>query len=496
MSININILSNFNGAGFDKLTRELDRLSTPIEKVAAVSRTLAPAAIIGLTALSGMAVGAVRAAEEAQVANNRLDSVADSMGLFGANTKNVTDRLKAFADETMNKIAVDDELILSTQAQLMSFKDLAITAGTAGGAFDRATVAAFDMAAVFGGTGEDNAIKLGKALGNPVEGVTALTRVGVLFTDEQRKMIDAMVASGDVLGAQELILKELETQVGGAAEATATDSARMSIAFGEMAESIGTALIPILQIVTPAIVAFFDIVAQNSGVVAVLAGIFAGLAVAILAVNFALNANPIVKVITLIALLAAGVVLLINWLVGLYGGWEKLFSDIGAWLVGFVVGFKNALGAIGGFFATVFSTLGGIARGALNGILGFIEGYINFIISGVNGLLDLVNKVLGAGKAIGINVQIAKIPNLSIPRLAEGGIVMPQPGGVLANIAEAGQAEAVIPLDRLGSFGGQGTTNYTINVNAGVGSGATIGKAVVDAIKAYERTSGPVFQGA
>jgi hypothetical protein len=37
---------------------------------------------------------------------------------------------------------------------------------------------------------------------------------------------------------------------------------------------------------------------------------------------------------------------------------------------------------------------------------------------------------------------------------------------------------------------------YTINVEGGVGSGATIGKAIVDAIKAYERTSGPVWQGA
>jgi hypothetical protein len=67
---------------------------------------------------------------------------------------------------------------------------------------------------------------------------------------------------------------------------------------------------------------------------------------------------------------------------------------------------------------------------------------------------------------------------------------------VLANIAEGGQAEAVIPLNRLGDFSGKGGNTYNINVNAGVGSGATIGKAVVDAIKAYERTSGPVFQGA
>jgi len=50
MTININILSNFNGAGFDKLSRELQRLDTPIEKIGAVTRSLAPAAIIGLGA--------------------------------------------------------------------------------------------------------------------------------------------------------------------------------------------------------------------------------------------------------------------------------------------------------------------------------------------------------------------------------------------------------------------------------------------------------------
>jgi hypothetical protein len=497
MSININILSNFNGAGFDKLERELKRLNTPIEKLAAVSRTLAPAAQIGLIALGGMAVGALRAAEEAEVANNRLESVAESMGLFGANTKGVTDRLKAFADETMNKIAVDDELIKSTQAQLLTFKELAATADVAGGAFDRATISAFDMAAVLGGSGEENAVRLGKALQDPILGLTALRRAGVLFSDEQEKSIRTFVAAGDTLSAQNMILDELETQFGGAAEATATDSARMSIAFGEMAESIGTALIPILQIVTPAIVAFFDIIAQNSGVVTVLAGIFAALAVAILAVNFALNANPIVKVITLIAALAAGLVILINYLVNLYGGWDKLFKDIASWLVGFVAGFKDAINAIGGFFASVFAGLGGIARGALNGMLGFIEGYINFIIAGVNGLLGAINRVLGAGKAIGINVQIPTIPNLNIPRLAEGGIIMPQPGGVLANIGEGGQAEAVIPLDRLGDFtGGKAGNTYNINVSGGVGSGPGIGKAIVDAIKSYERTSGAVWQGA
>jgi hypothetical protein len=494
MSININILSNFNGAGFDKLTRELGRLSTPIEKVAAVSRTLAPAAVIGLTALTGMAVGAVRAAEEAQVADARLRNIVTSMGLFGSQTEIVTQRLFDFADATELSTAVDGDLIRSTQAKLLTFKNLALTADDVGGAMDRATLAAIDLAAAGFGEAEQNAVQLGKALQDPIKGITALARAGVTFTKQEKENIKVLVESGKVLQAQDLILQAIETQVGGTAAATATGSQKMTVAFNMMSDSIGMVLLPLVEALVPIMVGFFDLVGENSGLVAVLAGIFASLAVAILAVNFALNANPIVKVITLIAFLGAGLVVLINYLVNLYGGWDKLFKDIATWVANFVIDFRNAINAVGGFFSDVFNGLGNIAKGALNGILGFIEGYINFIINGVNGLLTLINNVLGAGKAIGINLQIPKIPTVNIPRLAEGGIIMPQPGGVLANIAEGGQAEAVIPLDRFGDFGGKGTTNYTINVNAGVGSGATIGKAVVDAIKAYERTSGPVFQ--
>jgi hypothetical protein len=496
MSININILSNFNGAGFDKLTRELGRLSTPIEKVAAVSRSLAPAAIIGLTALTGVAVGAVRAAEEAEVANNRLDSVAKSMGLFGDNTKNVTDRLKAFASETMKKIAVDDDLILSTQAQLLTFKELAATADVTGGAFDRATASAFDMAAVLGGTGEDNAIRLGKALQDPILGLTALRKAGVLFSDQQEASIKTFVAAGDTLSAQNMILDELETQFGGAAEATATDSAKMSVAFGEMAESIGKGLLPVLEMLTPIIVTFFDYIAQNSGVITVLAGIMAGLAVAILAVNFALNANPIVKIITLVALLIGALVLLADYLVNTFvGSWGDFFALVGEQWDAFVNAIAVGILAIAGFFSSVFAGLAAIVKGALNGVIGIIEGYINTVIGGINTLLGLINTVLKAGEVIGIKVQIPKISKVAIPRLAEGGIVMPRPGGVLANIAEGGQAEAVIPLDRLGQFGQKGGNVYNINVSGGMATGPDIGRSVVNAIKDFERQSGTAWRG-
>jgi phage-related protein len=494
MSININILSNFNGSGFTKLEKELKRLTTPMEKLGAVSRSLAPAAAIGLTAMAGMAVSAVRAAEEAQVANDRLDAVAKSMNLFGSQTDKVTDRLKEFAEANERSLAVDADIIKATQTKLFTFKNLAQTADEVGGAMDRATLAALDLAAAGFGEAEQNAVQLGKALQDPIKGITALARSGVTFTEQEKEKIKTLVETGKVLEAQNLILSAIETQVGGTAAATATGSAKMSLAFLAMQDALGEALMPVFEALVPLVTDFFGFVGDNIGVVTALAAVFGLLAVAILAVNFALNANPIVKVITLIAFLAAGVVVLINYLVELYGGWDKLFKDLSVWLAGFVNGFRNAIANIGSFFASVFNGIGNIAKGALNGILGFIEGYINFLISGINGLLNRINTLLRAGRTVGINVQVPTIPTLSIPRLAEGGIVMPRPGGVLANIAEGGQAEAVIPLDRLGKFGQGNQTTYNITVNGGISSGPDIGRSVVNAIRDFERQSGTAWR--
>lgn len=519
--ININILSNFNGSGFNKLEKELGRLQTPIEKVGAVSKAMAPAAAIGLTALVGMGASAIRAAEDAGVADARLSNIIDSMGLFGTETDAVTKRLQDFATETMKQTGIDDEVIKSTQAKLATFKNLATTADETGGAMDRATVAALDLAAAGFGSAETNAVQLGKALQDPVKGISALARAGVTFTESEKEKIKSLVESGDLLGAQNLILGAIETQVGGTAEATATGSQKMTTAFGEMQESIGQALLPLFEKLVPLVTGFFDWIGKNSTVVAVLAGLMGALAIGILAVNFALNANPIVKVITLIAALAAGVVLLIDWLVGLYGGWDKLFKDLGKWLSevgkffktiwdgvvsvfktvmktigdlwnGFVKGINDGIKGIGDFFGKIWNGLVGIAKTVLNGIIGFVEGYINTIIRGINGLISLINTVLSAGTVVGIDLQIPKLSNVKLPRLAEGGIVMPQPGGVIAQLAEAGQPEAVIPLNKLGQFGGGST--YNVTVNAGIGAdGQRIGKAIVDEIIKFERSSGQVF---
>jgi hypothetical protein len=189
----------------------------------------------------------VQAGEAAATADARILNIADSMGLFGDQTKVVADRLVNLAKKTALNTGVDQNAIKATQAKLLTFKELAVTADTMGGAFDRATMAAIDMAAAGFGEAESNAVQLGKALNDPIKGITALTRSGITFTEQEKELIKTLVESGKTLEAQDMILKAIETQVGGTAEATANASDKMRVGFKLVSEEIGTALLPIFE---------------------------------------------------------------------------------------------------------------------------------------------------------------------------------------------------------------------------------------------------------
>src|SRR5262245_7561012 len=94
---------------------------------------------------------------------------------------------------------------------------------------------------------KSSAIQLGKALNDPVKGVTALQRVGVSFTEGQKKQIKALVDSGRTLDAQKIILKELGKEFGGAAKASADPMERLGTIIGNLGERLGTALLPTID---------------------------------------------------------------------------------------------------------------------------------------------------------------------------------------------------------------------------------------------------------
>lgn len=157
-------------------------------------------------------------------------------------------------------------------------------------------------------------------------------------------------------------------------------------------------------------------------------------------------------------------------------------GTVGEFFVDFGQGFWEVLQAVGGFF-----------RDAINGYIGLWEGFINFFINGLNSLIGGLNRLsvrlpaTALTPAVNFGVNIPKISNISIPRLAEGGIVT---APTLAMIGEGGESEAVIPLSKMGKTG----STYNITVNAGMGAdGNRIGEEIIRQITRFERLSGPVF---
>ncbi len=168
---------------------------------------------------------------------------------------NVTaDQIKRLSKEQSLLTGVDKELITQSNNVLLTFKNIRNEVGEGNDIFDQASGLILDMSTVMGTDAKSGAIQLGKALNDPIMGVTALNRVGITFTAQQKEQITALTESGDVLGAQTIILAELEGQLGGTAEAAADTTAKIGNAFKEVQESIGSVLLDALDDIAPELI--------------------------------------------------------------------------------------------------------------------------------------------------------------------------------------------------------------------------------------------------
>jgi hypothetical protein len=212
---------------------------------------------LGAMGSAAILVGAkwAKLAENAAIADQRIVAIARTMGLFGADTVVVTQRISDFADSMERETGIMAETIKAAQAKLLTFRQLAMTADIAGEAFDRATQAAVDMAAAGFGEATTNAVQLGKALEDPIKGVNSLRRSGITFTESEKAKLAVLVQSNRIHDAQKVILTAIETQVKGTAAATAVSTQRMKQGFGEVTDAIGTKLIPIMNAFADSLVA-------------------------------------------------------------------------------------------------------------------------------------------------------------------------------------------------------------------------------------------------
>lgn len=236
MAISTSLVLKFDGAavqrGLASIKKSFSKLGDALQKIGIGIGAFAVAAAAGLVA-AAIKINAI--GESAAAGDKRLQNITKQMGLFGDKSDDVSKRLLEFADAQERLTGVDT--VVATQAKLMTFAELAKTADQVGGAFDRATMAAIDMAAAGFGSAEGNAVQLGKALNDPVKGIKALTKSGITFTEKQQQMITAMVETGKMGQAQNEILKAIETQVKGTAEATSTASGRITQSFNQIVEA-------------------------------------------------------------------------------------------------------------------------------------------------------------------------------------------------------------------------------------------------------------------
>jgi len=494
----------------------------------------------------------VTAALDANREHAKLTQVFKSMGdTTGTAAKAAMD----YAGALSQKIGVDDEAIMAGQTLLATFSNVNNEAARSAGIFDRATAAGADLAAAGFGTIESNAVLLGKALQDPVKGMAALRRVGVTLTKSQQDQVKAFSEAGKTMEAQKIILGAVETQVGGTAEATATSSDKMNVAWGNTQEAIGNALLPALNALAPILETVAKFIEQNISWIMPLALVIGVLAVAwniasIAATLFGVSMMaalwPVLAVIAAIAaLIAIGVLIVKNWNTikaaaaavwsFMVTAWNGILNAIRAawnWIksnwplllailtgpIGIAVAIivrnwdtiKNAVRAAFSFISSVWSGLLHILTLPFTAAWGVISGVIDRVRGAINSILGFASSVghtiVEAIKAP-INGIIRAWNNLQIPgihidlpfgkSIGAGPWDLPnlptlQTGGSVLRTGLA-LVHAGETFSGVGNTIG-GTTNLTVNVTTtGLGADAPqIQRAVVRALRGHTIRNGPL----
>ena len=244
------------------IAKEVQRGFDPVQPIAdrtgkAAGKKFSGGMGAGFKAIGGLFAGAMAGLAVKDFLGDSLAEARESqkVGALTANVIKTTGgaakitaaQVGTLAAAISNKTGKDDELVQTGANLLLTFKNVRNEAGKNNDIFNQATAAAVDLSASGFGSVEGASKMLGKALNDPIKGISALGRAGVTFTQQQKDQIKAMVESGDTLGAQKIIMAELQSQVGGAASATATAGEKARVVFDNLKESAGNKLLPIVD---------------------------------------------------------------------------------------------------------------------------------------------------------------------------------------------------------------------------------------------------------
>jgi phosphotransferase system HPr-like phosphotransfer protein len=476
MAINLPIISEWNPAGINKAINDFKKLETNGQKASFAIKKAAVPAGLALAALGAVAFDAVKAfAEDDAAAQKLATTLRNTTGATNSQISSVED----FITKTSIAAAVtDDELRPAldklvrgtgdvTKAQKLLNLALNVSAGT------------------------------GKDLGAVSDALSKAFNGNLGPLKKLDPALASLVANGatadEVFAA---LSKTFNNQASTAANTTQGRMKSLSIQMGEFKESVGAAVAPIIEKLLPAFTSLGNFTRDNTGLVVAFGAAFVVLATTVLAVNAAMKAYAAIQAIVTVATnvltastyalwIATGVaviIAIIAALVALQVKFDIFGKTVNAvktvftqlWDVArFVFGaIKTGFETLKNLGASIFDGIGGAFKGVINAVISAMEKGLNFAIKGLNTILD------GIDKAAGPWVNFGTIPDVKLPRLAEGGIVT---SPTIAMIGERGP-EAVIPLNRAG---GMGMGNQiTVNVSSADPN------AVVAALQQYIRDRG------
>jgi hypothetical protein len=388
--------------------------------------------LIAGTAAVGFAAASIKAFTESQNVMAQTEAVLKSTGgVAGVSAKQVQD----LANSLQNVTKFSDETIQQGQNLLLTFTKISKDI------FPEATEVMLDMSQALGQDVKASAIQLGKALQDPILGVTALRRVGVNFNDAQRDVIKNLVETGRSAEAQRLILNELKVEFGNSARAAGeTFAGKLEILknkFSDIQEGIGHFIVN----------ALFGLVASFQRVWG--------------SIQTVVNAIVGFLQPSLSALFNVFVTHLLPSLQRLHAALEPALSQVlrvvagilGVTLIAaihIIVNGLNVLIRVLSFGISVFANVASAAGSFGSRLISIGRSIADPFISSFNAIARAWNATVGR-----LNFTIPSwVPGLGgrtfgvpkIPTLAEGGVVTKP---TLAMIGEKGP-EAVVPLNRGG----------------------------------------------
>lgn len=391
----------------------------------------------GVRTVTNAVSGSLSAFRESEKSGKKLDAVLAATGGAAGVTG---EEIRKMAGDLQLVTNFEDDATINAAALLATFTQIK------GDTFQSAIVAAQDLSAVMGQDLNSSIVQVGKALNDPVRGVTALRKVGVSFSEEQQKQIKQLQTSGDLAGAQAIILAELQNEFGGAARAVADPFTILGNVIGDIMEMLGGALMPTLQTIAVEVLGMFQ---RNTeaiqGAFATLTSVLTdnvGPAIMFVRDAFMVVATAIANIGTIGEVAMLEIELALRQMAG---ATQQFFMvEVPAYFNWFLDNWQNVWTTAVNFVGTAFENMGSNIASAMDGIWNYIaSGGTEALEMAWTPLLDGAENTIGALPEIAARVPSAVEQELQAraSELREG--LMEQFGGAIGPAVEAAATPAV-----------------------------------------------------